>query len=164
MVSLDAALTEFLTSGLILGAASRDDRLVPDVVRPGGVRVEEGGGEVTVFVPTASTGTMLQNLQSSRRLALVATNPQDNRSVQLKGAVQEVRPAREDERALVDQYRARLARMLEPLGVPRLHVLRMQVWPAMAVRFRLETIFLQTPGPAAGEPFRAPLRTPGSPG
>jgi hypothetical protein len=164
VVSLDAAVTEFLTSGLILGAASRDDRLVPEVVRPGGVRVEEGGGEVTVFVPTAAAGTMLRHLESNRRLALVATNPQDNRSVQLKGAVQEVRAAREDERLLVDQHRARLARMLEPLGVPRLVVLRMQVWPATAVRFRLEAIFLQTPGPAAGEPFRAPLRVPGGAG
>jgi hypothetical protein len=126
--------------------------------------VEEGGSEVTVFLPTAVSGTMLRNLGSNRRLALVATNPQDNRSVQLKGAVQEVRPAREDERPLVDQQRARLARMLEPLGVPRLVVLRMQVWPATAVRFRLEAMFLQTPGPAAGEPFLAPLRTPGTPG
>ncbi len=56
MVSIDAALGEFLTSGLILGAASRDDRLVPEVVRPAGIRIEEGGREVTVFLATATAG------------------------------------------------------------------------------------------------------------
>ena len=161
MVSLDAGLIEFLTSGLVLGAATRDDRLVPDVVRPAGVRVEDGGQEVTFFVATRSTGQMVKNIEGNRRIALVLSDPQDNRSVQLKGAVLETRPAREDERPLVDQWRARFARMLEPLGVPQSFVMRSQVWPAVAVRFRVEQMFLQTPGPAAGESFRGPLRRPG---
>ena len=161
MPSLDAALTEFLTSGLILGAASRDDRLVPEVVRPFGIRVEPGGEEVTLFLPAVQASQMRKNLEGNRRLALVASNPQDNRSVQLKGAVVEIRSAHEDERPLLDQYRARLARNLEPLGVPRSFVLHAQIWPALAIRFRMETMFLQTPGPSAGQPFQGPLRTPG---
>jgi len=163
VASLDAALIEFLGSGVVLGAASRDDRLVPEVVRPAGIRVEPGGEEITLFLPSAWSGPMLRNLESNRRLALVATHPQDNRSVQLKGAVVEIRSAREDERPLTDQYRARFARMLEPLGVPRAFVMRTQNWPATAVRFRVEATFLQTPGPAAGQPFQAPLRSPGAP-
>ena len=161
MTTVDAALGEFLISGVVLGAASRDDRLVPEVMRPLGVRVEEGGTEITFFLASATAGPMLRNVESNRRVALVASNPQDNRSVQLKGAVVEVRPARDDERPLLDQYRARFSRMLEPLGVPQSFVLRTQVWPAHAVRFRIEAMFLQTPGPAAGQPFQAPLRSPG---
>lgn len=163
MASIDAALADFLTSGLVLGAATRDDRLVPDVVRPAGVRVEAGGQEVTFFVATVTAAQMLKNVESNRRVALVLSHPQDNRSVQLKGAVLETRPAREDERPLMDQYRARFARLLEPLGVPPSFVMRTQIWPAVAVRFRLEQMFLQTPGPAAGEAFRGPLRSPGAP-
>lgn len=162
MASIDAALADFLTSGLVLGAATRDDRLVPDVVRPAGLRVEPGGQEVTFFVASISAAQMLKNVESNRRVALVCSNPQDNRSVQLKGGVLETRPAREDERPLMDQYRARFARMLEPLGVPPSFVMRTQIWPAVAVRFQLEQIFLQTPGPAAGESFRGPLRGPGA--
>ena len=161
MVSIDAALIEFLTSGLVLGAATRDDRLVPDVVRPAGLRVEPGGQEVTFFVATITAGQMLKNVESNRRVALVFSHPQDNRSVQLKGPVLEIRPAREDERPLMDQYRARFARMLEPLGVPPSFVMRTQLWPAVAVRFGVEQMFLQTPGPAAGAPFEGPLRSPG---
>jgi len=160
VATLDPALTEFLTSGVVLGAASRDARLVPEVVRPTGIRVEPGGEEVTVFLPAATAAAMLKNLEDNHRLAVVASDAQDNRSVQLKGAVVEIRPGREDERPLVDQYRAQFARMLEPLGVPRAVVLRIQNWPAVAVRFRVEAVFLQTPGPAAGQPFQAPLRSP----
>jgi len=159
--TVDAALAEFLTSGPALGVASRDDRLVPEVVRPGGVRVEPGGAEVTIFLATAIASRLLANLESNRRVALVASNVQDNRSVQLKGQVTEIRPAREDERPLMDQYRARFARMLEPLGVPRSFALRSQIWPAVAIRFRVEALFLQTPGPSAGQPLDAPLRSPG---
>lgn len=162
MPTVDAALTEFLTSGLSLGVASRDDRLVPDVVRPAGVRVEPGGEEVTFFLATAIGAQLLRNLESNRRIALVASNVQDNRSVQLKGRVVEIRPARDDERPLMDQYRARFSRMLEPLGVPRSFAVRTQVWPAVAIRFRVEALFLQTPGPSAGQTFQAPLRTPGA--
>ncbi len=161
MPTVDAALTEFLTSGLALGAATRDDRLVPDVVRPGGLRVEPGGEEVTIFLATAVGARLLRNVESNRRLAVVASNVQDNRSVQLKGRVIEIRPAREDERPLMDQYRARFARMLEPLGVPKNFALRSQIWPAVAIRFRVEALFLQTPGPSAGQPLEAPLRDPG---
>lgn len=160
MPTVDAALTEFLTSGLVLGAASRDDRLVPEVVRPVGIRVEAGGAEVSVFLAAATAAQTLRNFEGNRRVAVVASHPQDNRSVQLKGTVLEVRPAGDDERPLVDQYRARLSRMLEPLGVPRSFVLRTQVWPAHAVRLRIEAMFLQTPGPSAGQPFQAPLRGP----
>ena len=162
MPSIDAALADFLTSGLVLGTATRDDRLVPDVVRPAGVRVEGGGQEVTFFVASIGAAQMLKNVESNRRVALVFSDPQDNRSVQVKGTVLETRPAREEERPLMDQYRARFARRLEPLGVPRSFVLRTQIWPAVAVRFRVEQMFLQTPGPAAGEPFRGPLRSPGA--
>ena len=161
MASIDAALAEFLASGVVLGVATRDDRLVPDVVRPAGIRVEPGGEEVTFFVPTLSAGQMLRNVESNRRVAMVASHPQDNRSVQLKGPALDARPAREDERPLMDQYRARFARMVEPLGVPGSFVMRMQIWPATAVCFRVEQMFLQTPGPAAGQPFQAPLRVPG---
>ena len=141
MASLDPALVEFLNSGVVLGCASRDSRLAPLSVWPVGIRVETGGEEVTVFLP-------------------VATAPADHRSLQLKGQVLEQRPASDDERSEIDLYRACLARTLEPHGVPRASVLRVAHWPAHAVRFRVEHVFVQTPGPVAGQPFQAPFRPP----
>jgi len=160
VATLDPALVEFLSSGVVLGCASRDARLVPRSVWAVGIRVEAGGEEVTVFLPMATAAEVVANLQDARRIAVVATAPVDHRSVQLKGQVLEVRPASEDEQSLTDRYRACLGRTLEPLGVPRAFVLRIQHWPAHAVRFRVEELFVQTPGPAAGQPFQGPFRPP----
>lgn len=160
MASLDPALIEFLSSGVVLGCASRDARLVPRSVWAVGVRVEAGGEEATVFLPVATSGEVIANLQDTRRIALVATAPVDHRAVQLKGRVLDVRAAVDDDRILTDRYRANLGRTLEPLGVPRVFVLRIQHWPAHAVRFRVEDLFVQTPGPSAGQPLQGPLRPP----
>ena len=160
MASIDPALVEFLNSGVVLGCASRDARLVPRSVWPAGIRVEQGGEEVTVFVPVATSEEVVANLRDSRRIALVATAPVDHRSVQLKGQVLEIRPATDDERSQTDLYRAALGRTLEPLGVPRMFVLRLEHWPVHAVRFRVEHLFVQTPGPAAGWAFQGPFRPP----
>ncbi|HZJ55037.1 MAG TPA: hypothetical protein VFD38_12925 [Myxococcaceae bacterium] len=160
MASLDPALVEFLSSGVILGCASRDARLVPRSVWPVGIRVEDGGEEVTVFLPDATAGEVVANLRDSRRIAVVATSAGDHRSIQLKGKVVEIRPATDEERSLTERHRACLGRTLEPLGVPKFFVLRMQHWPAHAVRFRVEQLFVQTPGPAAGQAFQGPFRPP----
>ena len=160
MASLDPALVEFLSSGVVLGCASRDARLVPRSVWPVGLRVESGGEEVTVFLPVATAGGVLADLKDNRRIALVATGPVDHRAVQIKGQVLDVRPASDEERSQIDRHRACLARTLEPLGVPRHVLLRIDHWPAHAVRFRVEQLFVQTPGPAAGQPFQAPFRPP----
>lgn len=160
MASIDPALVEFLNSGVVLGCASRDARLVPRSVWPVGIRVEPGFEEVTVYLPVTTAGEVVANLRDNRRIAVVATGPADHRAVQLKGQVLEIRPAVDDERTQTDHYRAALARTLEPLGVPRTVILRIEHWPAYAVRFRVEQLFVQTPGPAAGRPFQAPFRPP----
>jgi len=151
VTSLDPALVEFLSSGVVLGCASRDARLVPRSVWPVGIRVEDGSEEVTVFLPVATAAELIANLQDSRRIAVVATAPADHRSIQLKGTVVEIRPAVDEERSLIERHRACLGRTLEPFGVPKFFVVRMQHWPAHAVRFRVEQLFVQTPGPAAGQ-------------
>jgi hypothetical protein len=160
VAALDPALVEFLNSGVVLGCASRDSRLVPRSAWPVGIRVEAGGEEVTIFLPVATAGEVLANFRDNRRIALVATAPADHRSLQLKGQVLEERPASDDDRSQIDLYRACLARTLEPPGVPRSSVLRIGHWPAHAVRFRVEHVFVQTPGPVAGQPFQAPFRPP----
>lgn len=160
MATIDPALVEFLSSGVVLGCASRDARLVPRSVWPVGIRVEAGGEEVTVFLPVATAAEVVANLKDTRRIAVVATAPVDHRSVQLKGQVMEIRPASDAERSQIDSHRAALTRTLEPLGVPRSVMLRIDHWPVHAVRFRVEHLFVQTPGPAAGKSFQGPFRPP----
>src|SRR5215217_6436236 len=53
-----------------------------------------------VYLPLATSADTTANVRSTRRLAVVATNPLDNFSVQVKGTAECVRPARADEEAI----------------------------------------------------------------
>jgi hypothetical protein len=55
---------------------------------------------------------------------------------------------------VVDRYRAALADVLSVLGVPPRTLLRISHWPCTAARFRVESVFVQTPGPGAGDRLR----------
>jgi len=143
--TLDAELAAFLDSGLSVMASTRDARLRPETVRI--LALEARPGEDAV------SARMLENLRDNGRIAVVASDPLDNRSVQLKGTMVSCQQATDLQRAAADAYRAKMARSLAQVGVPQGILFRAQFWPAHAVRFRVEAIFLQTPGPAAGRPF-----------
>ena len=147
---ISAELASFLESGVSVLVGTRDARCVPDAMRGLGVRVERGGTEVTVWLPAATAGRALANLRDNRRLAVCFSQVADHRSMQLKGAVLEVREATADERPIIERHRSLLLEMLHGAGVPPRVVLRLNAWPAHAVRFRVEGVFVQTPGPGAG--------------
>ena len=153
MPTLDAELAAFLDSGLSVMASTRDARLRPETVRILALEARPGEEEMTVFLPDAVSARMLENLRYNGRIAVVASDPLDNRSVQLKGTMVSCQQATDLQRAAADAYRAKMARSLAQVGVPQGILFRAQFWPAHAVRFRVEAIFLQTPGPAAGRPF-----------
>lgn len=162
MISAD--LAAFLESGLSILLASRDARLVPDCVRAVGARVEAGGAELTVLVPEASAGRCPAALRESGRVAVMFSRPGDHRTIQVKGQVLSLGLAAEAERPLVERYACELARALGFVGVPPRLTLRVARWPCLAVRLRVDGIFVQTPGPGAGAPLgsqaRAPERAP----
>jgi hypothetical protein len=118
-----------------------------------GCRVEPAGDEVTLFLPRQAAGRTLENLASNGRVAAVFARPLDDLSFQLKGEVLEVRDATEADRPIIERYRPLLAEMFQFVGIPSRITFAMAVWPAAAVRFRVESIFVQTPGPKAGAPL-----------
>lgn len=105
---------------------------------------------VTVYVPAATGQETLANVAATRRAAVTATCPPDHFSVQLKGAVIDVRLARDDERPLVDAGRASFAGELDTFGVPRQVMEYVVHWPAYAIQVRVQEVYEQTPGPRAG--------------
>lgn len=153
MPKLDAELAAFLNSGLSVIAATRDARLLPEAIRLMALEAVAGEEEMTAFLPDAVSRRMLENVRDNGRIAVVGSDPVDNRSVQVKGRAIDCRPATDLQRPVVDGYRARMARALAQVGVPQPVIFRAAFWPCHAVRFRVEGIFLQTPGPSAGNPF-----------
>ena len=153
-------LQSFLESGISILVGTRDANRFPACVRAVGVRVGAGGTELLVFLPAATAATTLANAAQNGRLAVCCSRPQDHRTLQLKGQLLDVRPADERDRACIDRYRAAFAEVLAFVGLPPATTLRIAHWPSHALRMRIEQVFVQTPGPNAGEPLgRAPQGT-----
>jgi Pyridoxamine 5'-phosphate oxidase len=148
-------LAEFLQSGISILVGTRDARLMPEVARVLGARVEPGGRELTIYVPAATGERTLANARENGRLA-VCFAAVDHTSYQLKGRLAEVRPARAAERRTIERYRAALAQHFGSVGLPPRLTHRLSHWPAHALRMAVEAVFLQTPGPGAGVPLVPP--------
>lgn len=151
-------LATFLQSGISILFGTRDERLCTDCGRAMGARVEKGGAELTVFLPNATAGRSLANLRQHPQLAVCFCRVIDHHSIQLKGQAVAIRAATAKDRATIDRYRAALAESWAFIGVPAAFTRRMRHWPCHAVRMRVESIFIQTPGPGAGGPLGAPQR------
>ncbi|MCC6406928.1 MAG: pyridoxamine 5'-phosphate oxidase family protein [Planctomycetes bacterium] len=146
-------LAEFLESGVSTLVGTRDASLRPDGMRAIGFRVERDGSQATVFLPAGTLGSNLANLRDNGRIAVCFSRPIDHRSMQLKGRVLAITEANEADRAQVDRFRAAYAQHLAFVGIPVRVTERMAHWPCWAVRFEVESIFVQTPGPGAGQPL-----------
>ena len=144
-------LASFIESGVTILVGSRDQRLVPECMRALGVRVEPGREELTLFLPAATSAVTVANLLDNGRVAACFTRTEDHRSIQVKGSLVRLADADESDRAAVSAYRPALARNLGFVGLPARTTFRLAHWPCHAVRMRVESVFVQTPGPGAGD-------------
>lgn len=148
MISVE--LAEFIESGISVLVGSRDARLRPDCLRAAGAFADPALGELTVVLPKATSERTLANLRGNGRIAVTVTRAVDHRSLQLKGAVVEIRESTESERARIERYLEALALDWGMVGVPRKATLALNYWPSYTVRLAVESLFEQTPGPDAG--------------
>ncbi len=93
------------------------------------------------------------NLRENGRIAVCFSRPSDHRSFQLKGRVLETRPCTEADRPHLDRYARLAGQTFTAIGIPARVLRRLAVLPCRAVRFRVEAVFVQTPGPGAGQPL-----------
>lgn len=132
---------------------SRDEALRPAHTVAVGAVVHDDRQTVTVFVPTARSGRVLRDLTGNGRIA-VGLALASHESYQLKGTYISSRPADDTDRARQEARRAALlASALEagyPETIARPLALGLAITPGVAITFRAEQVFLQTPGPGAG--------------
>lgn len=156
--SLSRELVEFVESGVSVQVGTRDSSLVPESVRAIGARVESGRKSIVVFVPVATGARTIANLADNGRVAICFSRMADHSTIQIKGRAREFALASDAERAHVDHYRGEFAQNLAFLGLPPRLSYRVSNWPCHAVRLDVETIWVQTPGPGAGEALRKGAR------
>lgn len=157
---ISAELVQFVQSGVSILVGTRDQDLVPEACRGMGAhvhlvhgvsRAHEKAPEITVFLPAATNARTLANLRDNGRIAVCFSRAHDHRSVQFKGQVVAMAPAAESDRQIVDGYRGAIAHAWGEVGFPPRITMRVAHWPCTAVRFAVESTFVQTPGPGAGE-------------
>jgi hypothetical protein len=135
-------------------AGTRDERLYPAQTFVIGAVVHPDQETITFFVPESRSERILSDLKSNGRVTL-AVGLATHEAYQLKGVYISSRPADAKERAVQEIYRAKvLSAMLQagyPEQIAKPLVLGFVYQPAVAITFRAEEIFLQTPGPEAGK-------------
>lgn len=155
---ISASVAEFITSGLSITVASRNDRFVPSIAKAVACRVSPDLRQVCVLMFADAGEAVCRDIAATGLIAVCFSRPSTNRTVQLKGAdatgtlatPADVATARRSLHLLVDD--------LVPLGF-KADMLEAFFWgrPAdlMAVRFTPGAAFAQTPGPTAGTALQA---------
>jgi hypothetical protein len=134
--------------------ASRDDDFVPACTLASAVHAD-GEGRATVYVPEVNGGPVFANVERSGAVAVVMEHIPTHRCVQIKGTCLEMRPAREDERPLIEAIQQAFFADVRVFGASS-HVMRRNRWPCRAITFTVAEVFEQTPGPRAGLPVERP--------
>ena len=132
---------------------SRDEALRPKHTMAVGAIVHPDRETVTVFVPTARSERVLRDLTRNGRIAVNA-GLASHEAYQLKGTYISSRPTDDTDRARQEVHRAALLQSALEAGYPealaRSFCLGYAYVPGVAITFRAEEVFLQTPGPGAG--------------
>jgi len=153
---LPAHVKAFIERGVSVMVGTRDSDLVPELVRAWGPRVSRDGTSVSVCVATAAGARTISNLRDNGCVAVTFASPGNSTAIQLWGRSLETGPASQRDLAGVDAHRDAFIELNKGLGVPRPFI--EALWqreaagsPEMVtIRFRVEQIFNQTPGPDAG--------------
>ncbi len=151
----DESVFRQLSPGRSLLVGTADASGWPACCRAVALRVHPDRQGLTLYLPVATGAEAVANIASTRRVAIVASDPVSHESLQLKGRTQAVRVAEEEEAGLVEEYFERLTDVLDAVGLPRAVSRTLTRWPAFAIEVSVEAVFEQTPGPRAGSLLRS---------
>ena len=137
-----------------LSAGTHDERLCPAHTFVIGAVVHPDQETITFFVPESRSERILSDLKSNGKVAL-AVSLATHEAYQVKGVYISARPTDAKDRVVQEIYRPKLLSAALQVGYPE-HIVKPLVLgfayqPAVAITFRAEEIFLQTPGPEAGK-------------
>jgi len=154
---LDDDHAAFIRRGVSIIAASSDAANVPSLERALGCTVSADRRRVTIFMVATSARRLLDDVQSSGRIAVVFSEVTTHRTIQLKGAdaaIVDVKPA---DREVIASYAEAMTAAVASVGLPEYVAHAMLAYTAgelTAVTFTPAAAFAQTPGPRAGAPLK----------
>ncbi|MBS0608796.1 MAG: hypothetical protein JSS19_05505 [Proteobacteria bacterium] len=155
-VALSPAHIALVDSGVSAIVASRSADLRPSVMRAMASRISPDGHRVTVFLRPSQSQQLLADIAAGGPIAVVFSDPPSNRTLQLKAASAQMRPAEPGDQALLRRYLVAMQHCVGQVGYGPDYVAAMLSVPPqdlVAVEFTPDTAFDQTPGPRAGTPL-----------
>jgi len=147
-------LIEFLDRASVGIASTRGRDLTPAIHFLAGWRVEENGEIIECLVARGFTDGLEQNLADNGRLTLTAEVIGPHETYQFKGTSAGSRPAGIADATLNEACRRRFFDACQKYyaGQFRDEDVRAKIGPpAVVVRLRVNEVYIQTPGPAAGK-------------
>jgi hypothetical protein len=105
-----------------------------------------------------SSGRVLDDLRDNGQVAVVFSQPSNNRTLQVKGTDAVVAACDADDEALAARYLQGFVDEIGQLGLAAevAHTMLGHDGGLVAVRFSVAAAFEQTPGPGAGRPLATP--------
>lgn len=152
VLGADSAALLQLGCSINAGACGSDG--MPTSVRCCGCRVADDRTSISVFVSRIQAAALLQAIEENGRIAVVFSQPSTHRTLQIKGRDAAVLPLEADDVPRIAAYRAAFARELSTFGYDEILAYTVLSYPStdvVAVRFSPDEVYLQTPGPQAGE-------------
>jgi hypothetical protein len=157
---IPAKIIRFLEERANLGfAGTRDARLVPLGHRVSAWRVDGAGRTVSAFLRPLDEARFVESLRDNGSIALTIGEVSSHETYQIKGRYLSHGPIDPVEIEMVDRLRERLARTLlahyqdERVGPA---VKASIPTPTLVVTIEVKEVFVQTPGPGAGERIAPP--------
>jgi pyridoxamine 5'-phosphate oxidase-like protein len=144
---------ECLRGPSVMQLGTRDADLRPAHAHASAAHVDEQASTVTVFITTERAKRALGDLANNGRVAFTLSQA-SHESYQLKGTFLDSRPATEEDERYQAACRDTLWREVSkvfPEELMKPLFLGAAYKPSMAITFRVEEVYLQTPGPEAGK-------------
>ena len=157
---IPAKIIRFLEERANVGfAGTRDAALVPLGHRLSAWQVDVAGRALTAFMRPFSEARFVESLRENGAIAFTIGEMTTHETYQIKGRYLSHRPVQGVEAELADRVRDRLAKTL----LAQYHDERIDPFvrasiptPTLAVAVEVTEVFVQTPGPGAGERIAPP--------
>jgi hypothetical protein len=141
-------LVAFVHGPVVSFVGTRDARLRPSVSWVFGARVSAASDEITILIPDIEAEPIKRDAEQNARIAFTVAGPISHEAYQFKGTLVGLRPSNDEERAVQEIHRNKLISHLTMFPNTLFEGFRFS--PSTALTFRVEQVFLQTPGPGAG--------------
>ncbi|MFC5520700.1 hypothetical protein [Polaromonas jejuensis] len=146
---------------VIVSACSLEMR--PSIMRAMGSAIAPDGRSITVYVSRQQSRQLIQDIASTGRIAVVFSEPDSHRTVQVKAGGARIRCAEASDEPALERYLASMEKEIERVGYAPAFTRAMlagRLDDLVAISFEPAQAFDQTPGPKAGAPLP---HGPGSP-